>query len=309
MPPIASLTDADANADTADANTADADTDATASHTTPWRRAASRRNMTLDTPPRPRRRRSWLYRVRPSVIHSPFVPCSPGKVVSDWNDPSAAVVDPNQMRWNPMPIPDAAAGESVDFLDGLVTMCGHGDPMGKEGCAIHMYTCNASMGDKCFTNSDGDLLIVPQVSADKYGTLMHVSRKPNEIDMPDNLPPPHQVGTLDITTEFGKIMLAPHEICVIQRGIRFNVAITDATAPATRGYVFELYQGHLQLPDLGPIGANGLANARDFLYPCAAFEDRDCEYTVINKFGGKVSLRVSSRAVHPVKRPTPTRTF
>mmetsp|Transcript_34988 Transcript_34988/g.93671 ORF Transcript_34988/g.93671 Transcript_34988/m.93671 type:complete len:177 (-) Transcript_34988:1081-1611(-) len=67
------------------------------------------------------------------------------------------------MRWNPMPIPDAATGESVDFLDGLVTMCGHGDPMGKEGCAIHMYTCNASMGDKCFTNSDGDMLIVPQV--------------------------------------------------------------------------------------------------------------------------------------------------
>mmetsp|Transcript_34983 Transcript_34983/g.93627 ORF Transcript_34983/g.93627 Transcript_34983/m.93627 type:complete len:289 (-) Transcript_34983:792-1658(-) len=161
------------------------------------------------------------------------------------------------MRWNPMPIPDAATGESVDFLDGLVTMCGHGDPMGKEGCAIHMYTCNASMGDKCFTNSDGDMLIVPQV------------------------------GTLDITTEFGKIMLAPHEICVIQRGVRFNVGIPDAAAPATRGYVFELYQGHLQLPDLGPIGANGLANARDFLYPCAAFEDRDCEYTVINKFGGK----------------------
>mmetsp|Transcript_34992 Transcript_34992/g.93709 ORF Transcript_34992/g.93709 Transcript_34992/m.93709 type:complete len:260 (-) Transcript_34992:792-1571(-) len=107
-------------------------------------------------------------------------------------------------------------------------------------------------------------------------------RETNEIDMPEN-----QVGTLDITTEFGKIMLAPHEICVIQRGVRFNVGIPDAAAPATRGYVFELYQGHLQLPDLGPIGANGLANARDFLYPCAAFEDRDCEYTVINKFGGK----------------------
>ena len=102
------------------------------------------------------------YRIRPSVIHSPFVPCSSGKVVSDWSDPSAAVIDPNQLRWNPMPMPDAA-GERVDFLDGLVTMCGHGDVMGKTGCAIHMFAFNCSMGDKCFTNSDGDLLIVAQV--------------------------------------------------------------------------------------------------------------------------------------------------
>lgn len=76
----------------------------------------------------------------------------------------------------------------------------------------------------------------------------------------------------------------PREIAVIPRGIRFRVSVDG---PA-RGYVAELLGGHFKLPDLGPIGSNGLANARDFLYPVAAFEDRDVEYVVVNKFGGRL---------------------
>lgn len=124
----------------------------------------------------------------------------------------------------------------------------------RAGMAIHMYAANTSMKDKCFYNSDGDLLIVPQV------------------------------GTLRILTEFGKMVVAPREICVIQRGIRFSVFLDEAS----RGYILEVYNRHFILPDLGPIGANGLANPRDFQHPTACYEDRPCDYVVMSKFGGQL---------------------
>jgi homogentisate 1,2-dioxygenase len=154
------------------------------------------------------------------------------------------------------------ASEKVDFIQGWHTMAGAGEPTMKSGMAIHMYAANASMHDKAFYNSDGDLLIVPQE------------------------------GALRITTEFGKLYVMPHEIVVIQRGIRFSI---DLEQPS-RGYILEVYNRHFMLPDLGPIGANGLANPRDFESPVAWYEDRACrEYTVVGKFGGRL---FSSRLTH-----------
>ena len=195
---------------------------------------------TAFTVPRAKNERSWLYRIRPSVMHNRFVPVvedSPAKLlVSSFEK---GIIDPNQLRWFPRPLP--ADDAAVDFVDGLATYAGNGDPTTKQGLAIHMYVCNASMTDTCLQNSDGDFLIVPQQ------------------------------GVLKIQTEFGFLDVAPNEIAVIQRGIRFRVAVDGPS----RGYVCEVFCGHFSLPELGPLGANGLANARDFLYPVAAFEDRE----------------------------------
>ncbi len=124
----------------------------------------------------------------------------------------------------------------------------------KQGLAVHMYACNVSMGDVAFYNSDGDFLIVPQE------------------------------GALSLQTEMGKLHVKPREIVVIPRGIRFRVEVEGPS----RGYILEVFQGHFQLPDLGPIGANGLANARDFLYPVASYEDVERPFKVFAKFGGKI---------------------
>jgi len=140
---------------------------------------------------------------------------------------------------------------------GLATMAGCGSPENKEGLAIHTYNVNESMKDKAFSNADGDFLIIPQI------------------------------GTLQVQTELGELIVAPCEICVVPRGVRFAVHLVPGTL-AGRGYVLELYQGHFELPNLGPIGANGLASARDFLSPVARFEDRECAFTVVNKFGGQL---------------------
>jgi homogentisate 1,2-dioxygenase len=143
----------------------------------------------------------------------------------------------------------------VDWVRGLFTICGAGSAGKKDGFAIHIYTATASMGDSCLCNADGDFLIVPQL------------------------------GVLAVTTEFGRMRVAPGEICVIQRGMRFSVDLPDGRA---RGYVLEVFTGHFQLPDLGPIGANGLANPRDFQSPTAWFEDRSCAYTVVHKLEGQL---------------------
>ncbi|XP_019770431.2 homogentisate 1,2-dioxygenase isoform X2 [Dendroctonus ponderosae] len=157
--------------------------------------------------------------------------------------------DPNQMRWKPF---DLAASDE-DFVDGLKTVCGAGDPKIKLGLAIHVYSCNSPMKNRAFYNADGDFLIVPQM------------------------------GTLIIRTEFGKMTVSPNEICVIQQGMRFSVAVSEQS----RGYILEVFGRHFHLPDLGPIGANGLANARDFLTPTAWYEN--CEnigFEIIGKFQG-----------------------
>lgn len=129
----------------------------------------------------------------------------------------------------------------------------------KQGIGMYIYAAGASMPEKtAFYSGDGDFLIVPQ----------------------------H--GTLDIRTELGNILVRPMEICVIPRGIRYHVKLQDEEP--VRGYILELYQGHFQLPELGPIGSNALANARDFQIPKASFiEDfENTEWTLYSKFGGNL---------------------
>lgn len=199
------------------------------------------------TAPRETNKRSWLYRIRPSALHHPFKKTDRGLITHNWDD---IPPNPNQMRWHPFDLPKG----KKDFVQGLTTICGAGDPKGRHGVCIYVYTCNTSMAeDRCMYNSDGDFLIVPQQ------------------------------GPLLITTEFGRMKVDPNEICVIQQGMRFSV---DVEGPS-RGYVLEVFDGHFTLPCLGPIGANGLANPRDFLTPVAWFEDREVkQFTVISKYQG-----------------------
>lgn len=192
---------------------------------------------------------SWLYRIRPSVVHRPFRRVQETGISNDW---SSCQANPNQLRWSPFNVPD---GEGVDFIQGINTLSGAGDPKCRSGLAIYIYGCDRPMGDKCFYNSDGDFLIVPERE------------------------------TLYITSEFGKMVVAPLEICLIPMGIKFKVDVTSSA----RGYILEVFNGHFSLPPLGPIGANGLANARDFLIPSAHYQDIDSiGYKVINKFQGSL---------------------
>jgi homogentisate 1,2-dioxygenase len=199
------------------------------------------------TAPRVANRRSWLYRIRPSIMHMPYREISHGLLrTSPFNE---VVTSPNQLRWDPIPIP----GGKTDFVDGLMTLAGNGDAASHSGMSIHVYVANESMRNRCFYNADGELLIVPQL------------------------------GSLLFHTEFGDMKVAPGEICVIQRGIKFQVELLE---PQARGYISENYGALLRLPDLGPIGANGLANARDFQTPCAAYDDREGDFRVVAKFLG-----------------------
>ena len=154
---------------------------------------------------------------------------------------------PNRLRWGPMPIPS----EPTDFLAGLATLASGGDARMQVGAAAHVYAANRSM-QRLFYSADGELLFVPQQ------------------------------GELTLVTEFGRLAAAPGEIAVVPRGVKFRV---EADGPI-RGYVCENYGAPFRLPELGPIGANGLASPRDFLAPCAAFEDRDEPTEVVAKLGG-----------------------
>ena len=198
---------------------------------------------TAFTAPRNANRRSWLYRIRPSVLHKPF------KQISNTLLRSAPFNElpptPNQLRWDPLPIP----AEPTDFVDGLITIAGN------DGIGIHVYAANSSMQDRFFYNADGELLMVPQL------------------------------GRLRFHTEFGVMEIAPGEIGVVPRGVRFQAELLDGQA---RGYVCENYGALFRLPDLGPIGANGLANPRDFLTPAASYEDREGDFRLTAKFGGNM---------------------
>ncbi|MFI0713783.1 homogentisate 1,2-dioxygenase [Streptomyces inhibens] len=201
------------------------------------------------TEPRASNQRSWLYRIRPSAAHPPFVRAErPAVRSAPFTD---CVPDPNRLRWNPLPEPAGPA----DFLDGLWTLGGNGDATQRSGMAVHLYHANASMDRRVFSDADGELLIVPE-----HGGLL-------------------------LRTELGLLRAEPGEVALIPRGVRFRVELLDATA---RGYVCENYGRPFQLPDLGPIGANGLANARDFRAPVAAYEDVEGPVEVVNKFCGNL---------------------
>ena len=203
---------------------------------------------TAFTAPRAENRRSWLYRLRPTANHGAFqrYPAESRIRSAPFDELPPS---PNRLRWDPLPLPAA----DVDFVDGLVTYGGNGDVAAGTGCAIHLYAATRSMQRRVFFSADGELLIVPQQ------------------------------GALRLVTEFGMIDVAPLQIALIPRGVRFRVDLPDGAA---RGYVCENYGALMRLPDLGPIGANGLANPRDFETPVAAYEDVDAPTEVIQKFQG-----------------------
>ncbi len=202
---------------------------------------------TAFTAPRRENRRSWLYRIRPAAIHGAFQAYAQPRFHNVFED----VVPPDQMRWSPLPLPEAPA----DFVDGLFTMAGNGGAAAQGGVGIHLYAANRDMQGRFFYDADGELLLVPQQ------------------------------GRLHIETELGVLDVEPQEIAVIPRGVRFRVALPDGAA---RGYVCENFGALMRLPDLGPIGSNGLANPRDFLTPNAAFEDVEGEFELIAKFQGRL---------------------
>ena len=208
---------------------------------------------TAFTAPRHQNRRSWLYRIRPSVLHEPFeaLAGSSSGTTRFHNRFDEAPATPNQLRWDPLPLP----AQPTDFLDGLVTIAGNGSAAAQSGVAIATYAANRSMQGRYFYSADGELLVVPQL------------------------------GRVRLATELGVLDVAPLEIAVVPRGIRFRVELPDGDS---RGYVCENFGEPLHLPELGPIGSNGLANARDFLYPNAAFEEATGDFELVAKFQGEL---------------------
>lgn len=194
---------------------------------------------TAFTAPRVENRKSWVYRLRPSAEHRPFVLRG-----EDVGAPGA--LSPNRLRWDPLPIPSAP----VDFIDGLTLWASAGDTAAGAGIGIFLYAANSSMVRRAFYSADGEWLIVPQQ------------------------------GTLTIVTEFGRMDIAPNMIGLVPRGVKFRV---EVDGPA-RGYVCENYGAPFRLPELGPIGANGLANVRDFETPVAWFEDDENPHELVQKF-------------------------
>lgn len=198
---------------------------------------------------------AWFYRIRPSVAHGPL---AKQKEKSDLQScfslaNPAVEYSPMESVWDPFPLPTDE--EKLDFVQGLKTICGHGDPTLKEGLALHIYVANTSMKNKAFCNNDGDMLIVPQQ------------------------------GRLNVQTEFGRMMIKPGEIVVIQAGIRFKVTLPDGPI---RGYIQEIFGSHYELPELGPIGSNGMALPRDFETPVASFDIDLSSWSIIYKLGGQL---------------------
>jgi len=214
----------------------------------PYGLYAEQLSGTAFTMPRAGNRRSWLYRIRPAVLHGAFEPMAQGQLAAGLEE---APAPPSQLRWDPLPIPESP----TDFVDGLVTFAGCGGPDRQAGAAVHLYAASRSMADRFFYDADGELLLVPWQ------------------------------GRLALATELGRIEARPGEIAVIPRGVRFRVELPDGSA---RGYVCESFGAFFRLPDLGPLGANGLASPRDFLAPRAAFEDREGDCELIAKFMGRL---------------------
>ncbi|WP_454688457.1 homogentisate 1,2-dioxygenase [Achromobacter aloeverae] len=202
---------------------------------------------TAFTAPRAENRRSWLYRIQPAARHEPFEALAKSPRWS--SDAAAYPATPNQLRWSPPPMPDAP----TDFVDGVFTLGGNGGPDEQSGVGIHLYAANKPMDGRFFYDADGELLFVPQE------------------------------GRLLLSTELGRLEIAPREIAVVPRGIRFRVELPDGQA---RGYLLENFGAPLRLPELGPIGSNGLANARDFQTPAAWYEDRAGDFLLVGKFAG-----------------------
>ena len=210
---------------------------------------AEKFSATAFTAPRSRNRRTWLYRIRPSVLQGRYEEFDhAGLVSSPLQNP---MVPPVPLRWDPLPIPAA----HTDFIDGLLTVAANGSVAGQCGMAVHVYLANRSMTERYFVNADGELLIVPQL------------------------------GSLVAHTECGVLELAPGEIAVIPRGMKFRIDLPEGKS---RGYICENYGAAFELPERGPVGSDGFANDRDFLSPSASFEDLDGDFELVCKFMGRI---------------------
>ena len=204
---------------------------------------------TAFTAPRHENRRSWLYRMRPSAEHAPYRPYEDAPLFS-----AALLADPlppNRLRWDPLPLD----GRGVDLVDGMATMMANGGPEALSGCAVYVYRATAGMERRCFFNADGEMLFVPEQ------------------------------GRLALLTEMGRIDIAPGEVALVPRGVRFRALVPDGSA---RGYVAENHGALFRLPELGPIGSNGLANPRDFETPVAVYEDEEGEFELVQKYLGRL---------------------
>ena len=204
------------------------------------------------TAPRAANLRTWMYRRRPSVQAAAYE-ALPHAFLKTGSRGGVAI-GPDPLRWLPLAVP-AASEMPLDFIDGLRTWIVNGDEAAQTGMASHLVVANRSMTRRAFVNADGEMLIVPQS------------------------------GRLAITTEMGRLEVAPGEIALLPRGIAWKVTLPDGTA---RAYVCENYGAPFRLPELGPIGSNGLANPRDFLAPVAALDDDADEYELVKKFGGEL---------------------
>lgn len=200
------------------------------------------------TAPRHENRRAWLYRLRPTADHRPFERYDGAPLFAPGTVDEP--LPPNRLRWDPPA--DLPAGK--DFVDGMVTMLANRDPSDLEGVAVHLYRADRSMKDRVFVDADGELLILPQL------------------------------GVLYLITEFGRLDVRPGTIAIVPRGVRFRVEVEGDS----RGYVAENHGLPFRLPELGPLGSNGLANSRDFETPVAWFEDRDVETEVVQKYLGSL---------------------
>ncbi len=202
---------------------------------------------TAFTAPRADNRRSWLYRRQPSVVAGRYTRCEQ----AHWRTgPDRGVaLAPEPLRWDPFPIDPAPC----DFIDGMRTLAANGDVETQTGMAAHVYLANRSMQRRAFVNADGEMLLVPQQ------------------------------GRLRLVTEMGVLEVRPGDVAVLPRGVAFKVELPDGPS---RGYVCENYGAQLRLPELGPIGSNGLANARDFQAPVAWFEEASGAYELVKKFAG-----------------------
>ena len=212
---------------------------------------------TAFTAPRHENRRSWLYRRQPSVVAGRYAPIAQ----PFWQTGADArtALAPEPMRWSPFPL----EGVDADFIDGLRTLCANGDAEAQTGLSVHVYLATRSMARRALVNADGEMLVVPQQ------------------------------GALRLVTEMGVLEVKPGEIALLPRGVAFKVELLDGPS---RGYVCENHGAHFRLPELGPIGSNGLANARDFQAPVAAFEAATSNgsafetepgaYELVKRYGG-----------------------
>jgi len=193
--------------------------------------------------------RTWCYRIRPASQRRVFAPLPHPRLGGGFAGRAPEI---NLAGWAPLPAPPAPA----DFIDGLVTVAGAGSAELRRGCAIHLYSANRDMDRRALYDADGDLLLIPVE------------------------------GALTVLTELGPLDVAPGQIAIVPRGLCFSVLLAG---PLARGYVGEVFGRHFQLPERGPVGANGLADPRHFRAPAAFYEDKLApDFRIVGKLGGQL---------------------